>query len=503
MSSYSSKAFKRSTLHYIGGRIANALIAFFVFVWVARYLPAQEYASYVAAFACLELGLIFFGFGMEWVTAVHVPEVKLKASGRILSRFVWSCATIQSAMLLVGASIFGIMAHQLALWLGLANAGSVFQLYAVVMFVEGLGRVFRDQLLSCLLLQGAAQASQFARNIAMLAFALLLPSTPHWQTANGLALAEMLASSISLLLSISMLAIALHRMRDNPGRRAQWIPPPWRQLLVAGRNAWISNISNLTWSGQAVVLIVARFAGPEFTAALGFARNMAEQIRRYLPMEFLLGIVRTLLISRFVLDQDKHRLALRTGILYRVNLLFLLPLMCVAVLNGVELCAMVSKGRYASANWLLVGWLVILVFWAHHRITDLMAHALSRSELTSSTSIRLLATPVLMVIAAYLEAWSMIFLILAGTELAYSWIVLARLKIYRPNYVALSKVAGATFVAAVVIGLPFWGHGVTTILLQLATAFGIVVGLAVLLRAWTREEAESVLGALKAHSIPT
>ena len=114
MSSYSSKAFRRSTLHYTGGRIANALLGFVVFVWVARYLPEHQYASYIAAFACLEMGLILFGFGMDWVTAVFVPQVRLKASGQVLQRFVWACAGVQTLLLMAGATLLATMAADIA-----------------------------------------------------------------------------------------------------------------------------------------------------------------------------------------------------------------------------------------------------------------------------------------------------------------------------------------------------------------------------------------------------
>jgi len=165
---YSGEAFKRSIIRYAFGRIFNALLGFAVFVWIAKELPAAEYAIYVAAFALLEVGLVVAGLGMEWVTGVFVSQVRLNASGRQLREFIWECAAIQAATLLLVAGVQYLLAPLLSEWFRLSGADGAIRMYALVMFVEGVSRVFRDQLLSCLLLQGAAQLSQLARNITLL-----------------------------------------------------------------------------------------------------------------------------------------------------------------------------------------------------------------------------------------------------------------------------------------------------------------------------------------------
>src|SRR5574343_333708 len=126
---YSSSEFKRSVGLYTSGRILNALLAFFIFAWLARYLPEQHYANYVAAFACLELGLILLAFGMDWVTAVHIPQHRINAPTR-LARFVWQCAGFQGGLLMLGAALFHFVADWLGLWLGLSGAGDVLRIYA-------------------------------------------------------------------------------------------------------------------------------------------------------------------------------------------------------------------------------------------------------------------------------------------------------------------------------------------------------------------------------------
>lgn len=491
---YSASAFKRSVALYTGGRVLNALLAFFIFAWLARYLPEQEYANYIAAFACLELGLIFLGFGMDWVTAVNIPQFRMNAPA-LLARFLWQCAALQAALLAAGAVALYVFAEAAARGLGLTAAGDAFRLYAFVMLIEGLSRVFRDQLLSCLLMQGMAQASQLVRNVAMAGFAALLADKPEWQAASTLAVAELAASTLSLALG----ALALHHHLAGLSRTGQpqtenWSAPGWPAMLRAGRNAWLSSIANLSWGGQAVILIATRFIGAEATAVLGFTRNLADQIRRYLPMEFLFGVIRPMLMARFSKDGDRQQLGLRAGLMYRVNLLFILPLLALSVTHGDQLCAALSNGRYASGHWLLVGWLVVLMLWAHHRISDLLAHAVGRSGATSRASLFLLPAPLFIAFAAYWQNWAAIFGVLAIAELAYSLLVLQSIDFYSLNRPATTKLLLAAALAGTVLVTPaFAGGNVMALFGKGVAAFGIVFTGAFLARAWTREELALVL----------
>ncbi len=487
--SYSRHAFRRSLLQYTSGRILNALAAFFSFVWIASHLPEQHYANYIAAYACLEILLVVSGFGMEWVTSVFIPQVKLHASGEALKRFIIQCTLFQALLLLLGAIAMAISAPFLADWLALKEASSAFQIYAIAMFIEGFGRVLRDQILSSLLLQGAAQVSQMARNIALPVAVFFLFSHESWRTTSVLAWIEVGASALSLLVAAIFLSRQLIQECTQPATNPAWIQPTWTQMLKAGRNAWLSNLANLSWGGQAAILLATRFLGADSTAALGFARNLSEQIRRYMPMEFLLGIVRTLLIARFAQDGSQQLLGTKVGLTYKANLLFLLPLLIVATIYGEELCAVLSHGRYGSAHWLLVGWLSVLLFWAHHRLTDLLAHTLGRSELTSQSSLRLLVVPPLLAVAASFCNWPLLFLVLAGAELIYSFMVLRHLEAYRVDWIGLAKLGLISLLTGCVLALLPAANTPIHLGIMTAIAYLLIFACAVFVQVWSPAEA--------------
>ena len=89
---YSGKAFNKGIVNYVGGRFLNAVAAFFILIWIARQLPELQYVNYIAAYSIVELGIIFSSFGMEWVTGIYIPQMRIKGSGASLARCVWHSA---------------------------------------------------------------------------------------------------------------------------------------------------------------------------------------------------------------------------------------------------------------------------------------------------------------------------------------------------------------------------------------------------------------------------
>ncbi|KQV78453.1 hypothetical protein ASD15_21800 [Massilia sp. Root351] len=445
----------------------------------------------MAAYSIIEMGIVLSGFGMEWVTGIYIPQIRMHASGKALYRFVWQSVGLQALLLAGGALILFFTAPLLTGWLGLRDAEGVLRLYAGVMLIEGVSRVFRDQLLSSLLLQKAGQASQLLRNLALAGYAVLAFSHEEWRNAHALAVGELIASSCSLLVAAWCLQRHLLQVRGaaagaGGAAKADWSMPAWRDMLRVGRNAWLSNIANLTWSWQAVILLATRTLGPDAAAPLGFARNLAEQVRKYLPSEFLLGIVRTLLVVRYAAEQDKGKLGVRAGLIYKANLLCLLPLLVLCAVRGAELSAFLSNGRYPDAHWLLTGWLAVLVILAHRRLTDLMAHTLGRSSATTRANFVLLVTPLALLLAAPQQRWSLLFAVLVLAETVYSALVLRQLRTpqwhYRPHWGGLARFGVAGLLAAMVLaGLPA-GRDAFHLALALAAATGVSWGVLLLLR---------------------
>ena len=66
----------------------------------------------------------------------------------------------------------------------------------------------------------------------------------------------------------------------------------------------ISHLLALGSGLEVLLLLVTRMLGPEIAGAFGFAKTIAEQVRRYLPADLFASLIRPKLVADFTADKD-------------------------------------------------------------------------------------------------------------------------------------------------------------------------------------------------------
>jgi hypothetical protein len=414
---FGDRRFLVAAAQYTLGRGANALVSIALFVLIARQLGASGYGPYVALMAMVELLLVAGNLGTEWVTAVEVPRLSQREAGAALRRLVAGCLAVQALAFALLAGAMVLASAPLAAWFDLGDSGAALHSYALLLLVEGLGRSVRDQMLSSLLLQWMAQFAQLLRNLLVFVALLWLAYPAGALPLAELARIELLASAAGLLVGGAYLALQLLRMPAGSAE-AQDLHALRRRAL----HAWAATLSHQVWSGHAVVLLVTRSLGSEAGGLVGFARNMAEQVRRFMPVEFAFTLIRTFLVTRLG-SEGRAALPARVALLWRLNALLLLPLPGIALVYGSALGAWVSAGQIAGAGALLAWWLLWVLAWSHHRLSDTLAVLLDASASMGRYSLALL--PALGLFLAMLELGGLhvAFAVLVAVELGYCLLV--------------------------------------------------------------------------------
>lgn len=481
---YSPEKFRRSVLKYLGGRGGNAVLAFATLVSLARGMEASEYAAYVSAVALVEIAMLVSSFGLEWVTAIYIPQIRIKASGAVLARFIVIVLGVQG----VAAAAFGLLmfifsAH-IGQWTGIEYAGNVFRLYGAVVFLEGVSRVVRDQVLPCLLFQGASQLAQLGRNGILLTLVSLELQIGAIDAVT-VAWFEIIASSGSLLLGLAFLVRGLWMSRRRVAADPAWTLPDVGRLMKMGRAAWIANLASLAWGPQLIVLLCARLLGAEVGAVVGFARNLMEQIRRYLPAELLYGVIRPVLVARYVGEGDLRRLAGRCGLLFKLNLTALAGVAITFAVGGERIVEMLSNGRYAEGHILILCWLIAFAPWCQRRFTDLLAHALGRSVTVQNTSARLVLAPIVIYLMLVVTRNPVAALVVVGAcEYLYSRMILRRIADADDSLVDWSGAMRIGLVACVAAVAGVWLNTVVgsdwRLIMTLPAAFSLFLALLLL-----------------------
>lgn len=413
-SRFAARGFLGAAARYGLGRGANALLSITLFVWLARELGVSGYGPYVALIATLELLLVLGNLGTEWLSSVEVPRLAQAGAGRALRRFVLVCLAVQGAAFGLLALILLLAAPWLAAWLGLQGAQPALQVYAALLLVEGLARSLRDQLLSSLLLQGAAQLAQLLRNALVLLGLWWMGAGEAGLSLLSLAWLELGASLLGLALGAGLLARPLLAMPAGPALRFDAAALGRRAL-----HAWLSTLSQQAWSGHVLVLLATRLLGSETGALLGFARNLAEQVRRFMPLEFGFNLVRTYLVTRCE-SLGPAALPSLVALLWKLNTLLVLPLVVLALVQGEALARWVGGEQYAGAGPMLAAWLCWVLAWSHHRLSETLAVLLEASGSMGRYSLALLPALALLVLALDHSGWAAAFAVLILVELGYS-----------------------------------------------------------------------------------
>lgn len=426
---YGRKALRGGLFAFMAGRVASGLLTLLVFGLAARLLSLSEYGHYAAALALMELGLALCGGGLDWVSARIVPEYRIHAGGRRTVRMVLGLAAVQLLLLSCGALLLYLGAGALTRWLQLDVTPALFQLTAALVLLEGLGRLGRDQMLSVLMAQRAAQAAQLLRVGLMAAQLGWLWHGGQQPDAVSLLRFELIAAAGAALLGALLLALTLWRLRGVPPAEAAWQPPPPVELLRLSWHTYASSLLSLLYGPQVLTMLVARLMGADAVAVYGFARVFADQVRRYLPTDLFQSLVRPALVAYYAASRNFGGLSLRLGLLQKAAAAVLFPLLVFFCAFGALGMGAIGGARYAEAWPILVVLLCGAGTTAWRRVVELACNTVLASDIGVRATVVLVVMPPLIALALYLTHNLLVAVTLAvAAECVFCLRVVSRLR---------------------------------------------------------------------------
>ncbi len=157
---YGRASVRAGLIIFITGRGLSAVLTFAAFAMAARLLNLPEYGIYAASLALMEIGIAFSSAGLDWVAARTLPDYRVYAGGRATVTMVLRLGIIQAFILMAVGSLVAVKADWIAALLQLQGAEDAFMLTGVLLAVEGIGRLSRDQMLGILMHQTSGQVAQ-------------------------------------------------------------------------------------------------------------------------------------------------------------------------------------------------------------------------------------------------------------------------------------------------------------------------------------------------------
>jgi O-antigen/teichoic acid export membrane protein len=241
-------------------------------------------------------------------------------------------------------------------------------------------------------------------------------------TAQGMLLAETVASGACLLIALACIRSGLMAMGKA---EAGWVPPTLKEMRKVALFNYGSGIVEYLFSTSFLMLVLGRFLPPATVAGAGFVVRMIEMIRNYLPGMLVFSLVRSRMIGNFVRERNFDDLRMWARFLFKISLLTLLPVCGIALVYGRQILDVASGSRYGEFGMLFA----VLTFWLalrlHRLILGVVFNAADMMHLWAKASaLSLLVLPPLLLIGpGRLDMWFLPAVLISG-EVVANWLAL-------------------------------------------------------------------------------
>jgi O-antigen/teichoic acid export membrane protein len=153
-------------------------------------------------------------------------------------------------------------------------------------------------------------------------------------------------------------------------------------------------------------LLVTKIVGVAETAAYGLAQSLADIMRRYLPAQLLLGMIRPLIIASYSESRSMDRPLFLANLILKLNIFLVAPALAVFISVGEPLLALIGKGRYPQAYGYVLAFLLLVVIQTLHLMLAVLATTIERSDLVMrATWLAMAGTVVAILVIPYAGAW--------------------------------------------------------------------------------------------------
>jgi O-antigen/teichoic acid export membrane protein len=378
MSSHYSKVNLRASLmHFLFGKVLNAIVSLLTLILLARWLAPDAYGVYIAFVALQSSLLAFSSLGIDATTERFIPELRTRYVDHELLGFILASASMRIASLLLLSLISWFFSSQITMLVGIEKFHNAFQLWIFVIMLTGM-LMFTIVLLESMLHQRLAQICMSVYVVTKL-IALLIAQHNQQVNLYTLVQVELIATGVSALIGF-WLSIKLF---SGSGMHRGW------QILLENhqrmkRFAFFNYLAQIVFSffnADVMKLLVTRLLGVLQSAVYGFAYSLADTVQRYLPAVLLLRLIKPVFVSRYTKTGDFKLLNEMARIILKLNLLVLSPLIAFSAVFGGDFLSYLSNGKYVNAHWVFVSILGLLVLSSHQLVLSILAGTLEKNAM--------------------------------------------------------------------------------------------------------------------------
>ncbi|MBV8633326.1 MAG: hypothetical protein JO002_02445 [Burkholderiaceae bacterium] len=399
---YGHDRIKRGLINFVLGKGVSAIAGMFAIVLVIRSLSVQAFAGYSVLVALVEVLTAVSGLGLAHALLRYVPELYGMHFQQSLRRFVYGSLLLRSAVLLAAAAFAYAFAGSLAPHIGLGTALDAFQAFLVVVVLRSTNN-FLSQILESTLHQGNAQmgfsATQTVRLIGMAVLAAhgnVALVDVIWVESIGEA-----AGLVVMLFGIAQ--VVRSGPTDDAADDGSWLDRHLRQIARFALAGYVQHLAIMPFGGNTNRLVGGNMLASAAMASYGFAQSLVDYMKRYLPAQLLVGLIRPVVVARYCERRDFSVAAGLCERVMQINLLLIGGMLVTLLVGGAEALSLISAGKYGTDALLILCFLVmVLVLETQRQQLELLVQTVERYHFLISSNLLLSSSVIL---AAVLVPW--------------------------------------------------------------------------------------------------
>ena len=366
----------------------SGVAGFAVIILLVRYMDVHNYAGYTALNGLTMLCGIVAGLGLERAISRYVPEAVIHHTAHELGRFIWVISLIRFFVAtLVSLLIVACWAYLIRLF-GVVELQKFPLPLAFFIIAETLFQHF-SAVLQALVMQKILtriMVVQWAGRLALLTPLIVAHSSISLEHALWvMAIPELIGVVVFILVIRQHLK---HLNTDQTSAKEgtdAW--PPWKGVIKLAAHNYGFNLLAAPPQGYFMKMMVAIFLPAHMVAAYGFFLSVAERMRQYIPLHLFYNLIEPLMIAKYIQDKDFQSLNYRCQLLYKTNLLLLIPALALVAAAGSYVISMMTGGKYYEYVWILCVVIIQLTIGSHVVLLQLILNSVGASFLLIRASV--------------------------------------------------------------------------------------------------------------------
>lgn len=383
-SHYSGDRVRRGIEHFLLGKGVSAVCGFMAMVLVVRALSLQAFADYTVLVALVELATALSGLGLGHVLLRYVPELYEKQYRLSLRRLVWGAIGMRSVAIVLLALVLHGASSGLAQLVGIAGGGVVVSAFLAVVVLRSTAQ-FLSQVLESTLHQGISQTGfSLAALLRLLGMAWLVHQGGEVSLIEVIFVEALADAACLLVMALGLVKVlyeqAVEAAEANPAD-GPWMQGRLQAMVRFAAAGYVQHLVILPYGGNTNRLVAGHMLAAPAVASYGFAQSLYEYLKRYLPAQLMVGLIRPVVVARWARERSFPAIAEISSQVVLINVLLIGGVLAVLAVAGRESLAVISGGKYAGESLaVLFGLCVVLLLETQRQQIEVLVQTVERYE---------------------------------------------------------------------------------------------------------------------------